>query len=199
METAVNISIKNIHIVVNFQKIPADTESNVRSLYVRIVVATMKPKRFFIAVFTIFTVFISEVSVSKSIDTTIIPMLEKSAKTFYVEAKLGGFGKSEFMVDTGSGYTVINEQTLEGLKQSGKATYVKDLLGLLADGSEKRVPVYRLSSFALSDSCEIYDIEVAIFPGSTRHILGLNTLRKMGAFEFSFVPPQLIFKQCGEA
>lgn len=159
----------------------------------------MNAKKLVITVCTICTVFVSEVSVSKSIDTTVIPMQEKSARTFYVEAQLGGFGKSEFMVDTGSGYTVINEQTLASLKQSGKATYVKDLLGLLADGSEKRVPVYRLSSFALSASCEIHDIEVAIFPGSTRHILGLNTLRKMGAFEFSFVPPRLIFKQCGEA
>ena len=156
-------------------------------------------KRLFISVCTICVVLISEVSVSKNIDTTIIPMQEKSARTFYVEARLGGFGKSEFMVDTGSGYTVINEQTLESLKKSGKATYVKDLLGLLADGSEKRVQVYRLSSFSLSDSCKIRDIEVAIFPGSTRHILGLNTLRKMGAFEFSFAPPQLVFKQCGEA
>lgn len=159
----------------------------------------MNTKRLFISVCSICVVLISEASVSKNIDTTVIPMQEKSARTFYVEAQLGGFGKSEFMVDTGSGYTVINEQTLESLKQSGKAVYVKDLLGLLADGSEKRVQVYRLSSFALSDRCEIRDIEVAIFPGSTRHILGLSTLRKMGAFEFSFAPPQLVFKKCGEA
>ena len=158
----------------------------------------MNARNLFILSTTIFAVLISQVSFSKSNDVTVIPMQEKGARTFYIEARLGGFGKSEFMVDTGSGYTTINEQTLRSLKQSGKATYVKDLLGLLADGSEKRVPVYRLSSFALSDSCEIHDIEVAIFPGTTRHILGLNTLRKMGAFEFSFVPPQLIFKQCGE-
>jgi predicted aspartyl protease len=135
---------------------------------------------------------------SASSDTsTIIPLQDNGAQTYYLEAQLIGLGKSKFMVDTGSGYTTINEQTLETLKQSGKAKYVKDLRGRLADGSEKRVAVYRISTLVLGESCEIHDIEAAIFPGSTRHILGMRTLRKAGAFEISFTPPQLVFRQCG--
>ena len=126
-------------------------------------------------------------------------MQERDAQTFYIEAQLDGLEKSDFMVDTGSGYSTINEQTLADLQETGKATYVKDLLGILADGSERQVQIYRLSTLTLSNKCQIDDIEVAVFPGSTRHILGLNTLRKMGSFEFSFAPPQLVVKECGKA
>ena len=145
----------------------------------------------------IVSVLATNIAFSNSKGITILPMQERKAQTFYIEAQLGGLGKSEFMVDTGSSYSSINEQTLTSLQDLGKATYVKDLFGILADGSKKHVQVYRLSTLTLASKCEIQDIEVAVFPGATRHILGLNTLRKMGSFEFSFAPPQLIVKQCG--
>ncbi|MDX1812028.1 MAG: hypothetical protein R3240_08780, partial [Gammaproteobacteria bacterium] len=46
-----------------------------------------------------------------------IPMYEKGLSTYYVKGFIEGFGGSEFMVDTGSGYSTINEQTLEVLKE----------------------------------------------------------------------------------
>jgi len=82
------------------------------------------------------------------------------------------------------------------LQSSGDATYLKDLKGILADGTEKIVPVYRLNKLSLGDSCEIYNVEAAVFPGKTRHILGLNTLKKTGAFTFSFEPPALQLNTC---
>lgn len=157
----------------------------------------MKILTSFKAIAITLTMAIGNIALAKDNSKIIIPLQEKSAQTFYLEAKLVGLGTSEFMVDTGSAYTTINEQTLESLKTSGKATYVNDLLGRLADGSEKRVPVYRLTTLVLGNKCEIHDVEAAIFPGSTRHILGMNTLRRAGSFEFTFTPPQLIFRQCG--
>ncbi|MDH5218525.1 MAG: retroviral-like aspartic protease family protein [Gammaproteobacteria bacterium] len=156
----------------------------------------MKMKAIFLIITAIVGFLVTNIAFSNSKGITIIPMQERKAQTFYIEGRLGDLANSDFMVDTGSSYSTINEETLSRLQQSGKATYVKDLLGVLADGSEKQVQVYRLSSLTLGNKCEIQDIEVAIFPGATRHILGLNTLRKMGSFEFSFAPPQLIIKQC---
>jgi len=156
----------------------------------------MKKKAIFLIITAIVGFLVTNIAFSNSRGITIIPMQERKAQTFYIEGRLGNLGKSDFMVDTGSSYSTINEETLSRLQQTGKATYVKDLMGVLADGSEKQVQVYRLSSLTLGNKCEIQDIEVAIFPGATRHILGLNTLRKMGSFEFSFAPPQLIIKQC---
>lgn len=125
-----------------------------------------------------------------------LPMREKGASTFYIDGHIQGYGSTEFMVDTGSGYTTINENTLKILKENGNATYLKKLKGILADGTEKIVPVYRLSKLKLGSSCELYNIEAAVFPGKTRHILGLSTLKKTGTFTFSFKPPALQLSSC---
>lgn len=150
-----------------------------------------------------FTVIVAALSTNiafSNIDSAVvIPLQEKSAQTYYVEAHFTEGEKNEFMVDTGSGYTTIDENTLGNLQQSGKASYVKDIVGILADGSEKQVAIYHVSSLVLAETCIVENIEVAVFPGSTRHILGLNTLRQIGTFEFSFIPPQLVFRDCDRA
>ncbi len=125
-----------------------------------------------------------------------VPLHEKGASTYYIAGHIEGYGETEFMVDTGSGYTTINQHTLEILKAKGKAKYSKQLIGVLADGTEKVVPVYRITRLNLGGKCELSDIEAAIFPGKTRQILGLNALRQTGEFTFSFNPPALSFAQC---
>jgi len=127
-----------------------------------------------------------------------IPMQDKGSDTYYIKGKIRGLGATEFMVDTGSGYVTINEQSLEILKKKGEATYVKDLMGILADGQRKIYPVYRIASISLGDNCELKGVEAAVFPGRTRHILGLSGLKKAGTFTFSFNPPQLILSSCAQ-
>lgn len=125
-----------------------------------------------------------------------IPMYEKDADTFYIQGEIRGFGATEFMVDTGSGYVTINEQTLKILKNKGEATYVKEILCILANGKREVYPVYRIKSIRLGNNCVLKNVEAAVFPGSTRHILGLSGLKKTGSFTFSFNPPQLILSAC---
>ena len=50
----------------------------------------------------------------------IIPM--KGGGTYYVTARFGDTTSGELMVDTGSGYTTINEQTLASLKEDTRST-----------------------------------------------------------------------------
>lgn len=127
--------------------------------------------------------------------TTQLPMRQGNAATFYIEAGVGDLGIMEFMVDTGSGYMTINEATLAKLQQTGQAEYRRDLRGVLANGTEIQVPVYRLAQLSLG-GCLLSDVEAAVFPGKTRQILGLNALRQAGAFTFSFDPPQLQLSDC---
>jgi hypothetical protein len=54
---------------------------------------------------------------------TRVAMREKAAATFYVPGEIAGFGPVELMVDTGSGYTTINEETLKVLKGKGAVRY----------------------------------------------------------------------------
>jgi predicted aspartyl protease len=127
---------------------------------------------------------------------TRVVMIEKAAATFYVPAQIAGFGPAELMVDTGSGYVTINEDTLAVLRRNGKARYVKQLRGVLADGSELTVPVYAISAIAIGGDCWLHDVEAAVFPGKSRQILGLSALRKTAPFVFSVEPPELLLSRC---
>lgn len=130
---------------------------------------------------------------------TIIPMKDKGADTFYVDVHVEGFGRVDYLVDTGAGYMTINEDALAVLQAGNNATYVKRLQGILADGRTLIVPVYRVESITIGGSCMIHDVEVAVFPGGSRSLLGLSALRKAAPFSFSVEPPQLQVSNCLEA
>ena len=135
-------------------------------------------------------------SVSAENFGTSIPMLDKGADTFYVQTEIEGLDAVDFMVDTGSGHATINEATLAILIQQENATYVKNLEGILADGSHIVVPVYSIKQMSIGGQCDLKNIEVAVFPGKTRQILGLSALRQASPFIFSINPPELILSNC---
>jgi predicted aspartyl protease len=128
-----------------------------------------------------------------------VPMKAKGAATFYVPGHIDGLGPVEMMVDTGSGYMTINEVALRELKRNNHATYVRDLRGVLANGSEMIVPVYKLKGINIGGSCRIDDVEAAVFPGKTRFILGLSVLQRAAPFIFSMNPASLVLSHCGES
>ncbi|MBZ0071751.1 MAG: retropepsin-like aspartic protease [Thiohalobacteraceae bacterium] len=127
-----------------------------------------------------------------------IPMQERGAATYYVAGEIAGVGAVDLMVDTGSGYMTINEETLGILREAGGVVYVKELSGILADGSRMTVPVYRLGQVRIGPVCTLYDVEAAVFPGKTRQILGLSALRQAAPFIFSMDPPKLVLSNCVE-
>ncbi len=126
----------------------------------------------------------------------IIPMNQKHLATYYVEANMLGSGDVEFMVDTGAGYTTINEHTLVRLQGADNAEYVGELTGVLADGSTQRLQVYRIKHLVLGGNCVLRDIEAAVFPENTRMLLGLSALSKAAPFVFSTNPPSLSLSNC---
>jgi predicted aspartyl protease len=127
---------------------------------------------------------------------TTVEMQARNGATFYVPGLITGLGAVDWMVDTGSGYMTINEEILALLKGNGLARFVKFLRGRLADGSELEVPVYSIDAISIGDACWLRDVEVAVFPGNTRPILGLNVLQRTAPFIFSFEPPRLVLSHC---
>ena len=128
----------------------------------------------------------------------IIPMKNIGLGTYYVNVTLASMPESQFMVDTGSGYMTINEESLAVLKQQNRVKYVKDIKGILANGSAYVVPVWEVSSITLHKQCTLKNVEAAIFPGKTRQILGLSALKKAGPIEISFDPPSLSLGNCDQ-
>ena len=128
---------------------------------------------------------------------TMIPMNQKRLATYYVEASMLGSGSVEFMVDTGAGYTTINENTLTSLMAADNAVYIGELTGVMADGSQHRLPVYRIKHLVLGENCVLANVEAAVFPQNTRMLLGLSALEKAAPFVFSTNPPRLSLSNCG--
>lgn len=126
-----------------------------------------------------------------------VPMRAIAAGTFYVEADIG-MGPVDFLVDTGSGYTVIDTRMLEALSRRGNASFVKHLEGTMADGSRKVVPVYRVPELRLG-GCALQDVEVAVFDAGARPILGMRALRRVSPFTFSIDPPAIRLGSCDSA
>ena len=127
-----------------------------------------------------------------------VPMHAKGMATYYVNAEIADLGISEFMVDTGSGYLTINEQTLNALQERGEVQYVKQLRAILANGSELIIPVYVIKQLRIG-ACTLHNIEAAVFPASTRQILGLSALNKTAPFTFSVDPPELVLSNCAQS
>lgn len=125
-----------------------------------------------------------------------MPLVESAAKTLYVTAAIDSLHSTKFMLDTGSGYTTINQQTYEALEKAQRIHFVKKIVGLLADGSHRSVKIWRVESITLNGSCKLQDIEVAVLPGTSRQILGLTALRKAAPFTISVDPPSLSLSNC---
>lgn len=128
--------------------------------------------------------------------SAMVPLLDKGVSAYYVGGEIEGVGEVEFMVDTGSGYVVINQAALDVLVDKDLAHYDRQLKGVLADGSTLQVPVYRIAELTIGDSCRIKDVEAAVFPGRTRFILGLSALKLAAPFAFAMDPPRLALGRC---
>lgn len=127
---------------------------------------------------------------------TAVPMSKKGTATYYVPVAFDGVAGNELMVDTGSDYVTINETTLEQLQARGKVDYVKQVGGIMADGSDVVVPIYRIANLNIGCCCIVYDVEAAVFRGTDRQILGLSALKKVAPFALSIDPAHLILSDC---
>ncbi|MGH8550993.1 MAG: retroviral-like aspartic protease family protein [Methylococcales bacterium] len=107
-----------------------------------------------------------------------------------------GAGQKSLLVDTGSGYSTISQDTLKALQESGEAIFLRKMQGIMADGSHHWVSVYRIAGLNIGGNCQVKNIEVAVFPNGGREILGLSALGKVSPFTFSIEPPRLSLSNC---
>ncbi len=130
---------------------------------------------------------------------THIPLIDKGVATYYVRGNIAGVDHVDLLVDTGAGYSAINERTLNKLKKAGLAEHVRDIHATMANGTHTVVPIYRISRLNIGGHCEVHDIEVAVLPGNTRCILGLDTLKRLAPFMVSVDPPRLWVSNCARS
>lgn len=124
-------------------------------------------------------------------------MADSARNTYYVSVAMGPLPERQFLVDTGSSHSTIDAETLAKLQRSGDARYAGNLIGTMADGSEHRVPVYRIKRLVIGGSCVVNDVKAAVLPGADRNILGLSVLRRLAPFSMTTSPPTLRVTGCG--
>lgn len=127
-----------------------------------------------------------------------VGMEDSDRHTYYVSVELGELPARRFLVDTGSSHTAIDSDTLRSLQRSGQASYIGNLVGTLADGSERTVPLYRVKRLVIGEGCLVTDVKAAVLPGADRNILGLSVLRRLAPFSMSTNPPTLRVSRCAE-
>ena len=132
---------------------------------------------------------------TKEFDTK-ISIQEKGSVTYYVSGQVEGYSETDFMIDTGSGYTAINETMLNKLRDQNKIKYMTTVSAILANGKRTSLPVYRIASINIGGKCILNDIKAVVLPGNTRNILGLNALKKAAPFAMSMNPPELMLSHC---
>jgi predicted aspartyl protease len=125
-----------------------------------------------------------------------VPMQQQKSGNFYVQGVLSDEVATEFLVDTGSGYVSLSKTTFSRLKDRPGTEYVREIVGAMANGELVRVPIYRIATLSLSEQCVLADVEVAVFPGTRRDILGLSALRRVEPFALRLSPPVLMVSGC---
>jgi clan AA aspartic protease (TIGR02281 family) len=124
-----------------------------------------------------------------------VPMQQQKSGNYYVHGVLSDGVETDFLVDTGSGYVSLSKNTFSRLERQNGTEYLRDILGAMANGKVVKVPVYRVATLTLG-ACVLADVEVAVFPGSARDILGLSALRRIEPFAMQLDPPVLMVSDC---
>jgi predicted aspartyl protease len=148
----------------------------------------------FFAVLWVFAPIVHAVPMDQ-FDTT-VPMSKKGTATYYVPVEFAGATRNDLMIDTGSDYVTINETTLDLLKEQGKIDYVKQVEGVMANGINVIVPIYRIAQLNIGCCCVVRNVEAAVFKNTKREILGLSALKKVAPFALSVEPAHLILSDC---
>jgi clan AA aspartic protease (TIGR02281 family) len=143
-----------------------------------------------------FFLIVSFTSVKAKDFNTQIPISDKGASTYYVAGHIAGYGNTDFMIDTGSGYTAINENMLHKLRNNTQVEFLTTVSGIMANGEKTTLSVYQIGRINIGGKCVLNDIKAVVLPGSTRSILGLSALKKVAPFAFSTNPPKLLLSHC---
>ncbi len=132
---------------------------------------------------------LSTVSVGAAADDTMsVALASNDVGTLHVDATLGAAVDTHFLLDTGSAYVVLTDETRRRLAGEGALTPVRQLRAVMANNSTARAQVYRVNAMRLATGCIVRDFEAVALPGARKDILGLSALRAVAPFTVHLEP-----------
>ena len=123
-------------------------------------------------------------------DAASIRLQPASSGTFYVAGSFSPSINLNLLVDTGSSFTILDPDSLAQLVAAGSTTHKRDIVGTMADGSERNVAVYHIKEMWVGE-CILQGIEAVSLGPNATPVLGMNALRELGSFSLDFESHQL--------
>jgi len=120
-----------------------------------------------------------------------LPLETTGSGTFYLPAVVDRQVDTRLLLDTGSGYVSLSQQTFNKLTRDSTRHLLRHIQGVMANGKTVSVPVYQIAELGLGAGCVLYDIEVAVMPSGSRDILGINAIRQLQPITLGLDPPRL--------
>ena len=127
-----------------------------------------------------------------------IPIIQQNSGNYYIAGALEHDDQVEFLVDTGAGMVTLTEKTFKSFTGKTIKKPSKRIAVRMADGRTKAVNVYTLNHLILGEECDIGPLEVAVIPGASNNILGLDILKKSAPFAIYTFRPSLALSICGQ-
>lgn len=125
-----------------------------------------------------------------------LDMHQVDSGNFYVHATMAGDIETDLLLDTGSSYVSLSQETFNRVSANTSPSFIRHIYGKLASGKVEKVALYRVNELKLAENCVLTDIEVAVFPKADRDILGLNALAKLQSFTMQLAPARLTSTGC---
>lgn len=98
-----------------------------------------------------------------------------------------GNQKINFLVDTGSSYTVLSQKTFNKLDKT-LFEYKGKVAVRTAAGNVYKLPYYIVKNFRIG-LCKTIDIEIIVIDNHGTNLLGVEALKKLSPFSIYFEPP----------
>lgn len=127
-----------------------------------------------------------------------VPLQDTGAGTYSLSGSIGHMEPVQWLLDTGSGYPVIDYAALSRLIGSGSAHYLRNITAVMADARRRLIPIYQVERLTLGQNCTLQDVEVAVIPDVRRNIMGMRVLKQLAPFEITLDPPGIQLSHCDE-
>ncbi len=127
-----------------------------------------------------------------------IPIAQQSSGSYHVAGSVENGAEVEFLIDTGAGMVILSERTFKSLTEVANRKPSKRIAVRMADGRSKGVNVYTVNQLVLGGTCNLGPLEVAVIPGATKNILGMDVLNKAAPFAIYNSPPSLALSDCAQ-
>ena len=122
-------------------------------------------------------------------------MQERHGNLRTVSGILNNSVLTDFIVDTGSSFTVVGHTTFEILQERTNPKPVRAARAGIANGQEVILYIYEVKSITIG-SCKYNNVEIALNTTDTYDMIGWSLMKRMGDITFNHADKTMEVSEC---